>query len=79
MSTRQIEGAITSMVTTLREWANRDAWLEFPTDDGDGVDHYDDCTESDIEGLTMCGCLQCVTCGAEAICAGCRQADAAGL
>ena len=55
-----------------------DAWLDIPTE-GDGVVHYEDCDSADIEGLTLCDCLQCVTCGAEAICERCYRADIAGL
>ena len=55
-----------------------DAWLTIPQDDTDGVEHDEDCRNADVRDY-MCGCLECVECGAETQCAGCYRADAAGL
>ena len=54
-----------------------DEWTQTPPP-GDGVEHDEGCVDPDIEGL-MCGCLECVNCGAQTICLGCVKADFAGL
>ena len=80
MSQPQIDMAMNKILTTMREWANRDSWLTF-TPNADEILHDQDCVllgGADVRDY-ICGCQQCLTCGAQAICAGCHRADAVRL
>ena len=40
---------MSGILTGLREWASRDAWLTFDTDADDGIMHDEDCTDANLK------------------------------